>query len=130
MPRTPQPEPELSSLDELMAVGETAPSIDRKLELLGIMRGNARDGGRRLDRLLLDRLQQMADGLQETRAILQELRELVDRQVSPPWQPALFLRAVTTELGPRAMVLAGGARSLVGVADGVALEALRVGEEV
>src|SRR5262249_17374405 len=46
------------------------------------------------------------------------------------WRPAVFLRAVPTELGPRAMVLSAGARSLVGMADGIALESLGVGEEV
>ena len=130
MPRTPQPEAELPFLDELMAVGEAAPSIDRKLELLGLLRTNTRDGGRQLDRLLLERLKQVTDGLLQAQRIQQELRELVERQVSPPWRPALFLRAVPTELGPRAMVLSAGSRSLVGMADGITLESLRVGEEV
>ena len=130
MPRAPHPEAELPFLDELMAVGEEAPSIERKLEMLGLMRTSARDGGRQVDRLLLERLKQVTDGLLAAQAIQEELRELVERQVSPPWHPALFLRPVPTELGPRAMVLSAGGRSLVGMADGVALESLRIGEEV
>src|SRR5262249_57158634 len=111
----------VASLDQLMAVGETAPSIDRKLELLGLLRTNTRDDSRQLDRLLLERLKQVTDGLLLAQKNQQELRALVERQVSPPWRPALFLRAVPTELGPRAMVLSAGGRSLVGMADGIAL---------
>src|SRR5262249_60156892 len=88
MPRTPQPEAELAFLDELMAVGETAPSIDRKLELLGLLRTNTRDGSRQLDRLLLERLKQVTDGLLQAQQNQQGLRALVERQVSAPWGPA------------------------------------------
>jgi len=128
MPRTQQAE--IPFLDDLLAVGDGAPTIDRKVELARSIRATAPEGGRQLDRVLFDHLARMAQGLGMAQAAQQELREMLNQLDSPPWHPALFLRAVATELGPRAMVLHGGARRVVAVADGIDLDSLLVGEEV
>jgi len=130
MPRTPHPEIEIPFIDHLMAFGDDAPSVDRKVELVQHIRGISQDGGQRLDRVLFDQLARMAQGIEAAQTAQQELRDMLERLDSPPWHPALFLRAVPTERGPRAMVLDGGARRVVAVADGIDLGALSAGEEV
>jgi len=88
------------------------------------------DGGRQLDHLLFEQLARMHTGLMAAQATQLELREMLEQLDSPPWHPALFLHPVTTPLGPRAMVLSGGARQIVALADGIDLDSLGVGEEV
>ncbi|TMA32302.1 MAG: AAA family ATPase [Deltaproteobacteria bacterium] len=130
MPRMPHPGSEVPFLDDLMAFGDGAPSLDSKVELARTIRATSPDGGRQLDRALFEQLTRMSDGLEVAEAAQHELREMLNQLDSPVWHPALFLRAVPTELGPRAMVLHGGARRVVAVADGVDLDALVAGEEV
>jgi ATP-dependent 26S proteasome regulatory subunit len=130
MPRMPHPGSEVPFLEQLLAVGDDAPGIDRKVELVQTLRARAPDGGRQLDHALFERLTRMSQGLRVAEAAQRELREILDRLDSPPWHPALFLRAVETDLGPRAMVLQGGGRRVVAVADGIDLDALVPGEEV
>jgi hypothetical protein len=130
MPRTPRSEAELPFIDDLLAFGDDAPSIDQKLELIRHIRASSQDGGQQLDRALFDRLARMTQGMDGARAVQQELRDMLERLDSPPWHPALFLRVVPTERGARAMVLDGGARRVVAVASGIDLDALVTGEEV
>jgi proteasome-associated ATPase len=130
MPRTPHPGSELPILDELLTFGDDAQGLDGKVELVRALRSAASDGGRRLDRALLDRLARTAEGRRAAEAAQAELRGLLNALDSPPWHPALFLRAVPTALGARAMVLDGGARRVVAVAKDVDLDALQGGEEV
>lgn len=130
MSRIPPPERGLPLLDELLAVGDGAPTLEQKVELARLMRGRSPESASQLDRALLDQLMRMRTGLRAAEAAQQELRELLDRLAAPPWHPALFLGAVETHLGPRAMVLHGGARRLVALANDVDLDTLVVGEEV
>ncbi len=130
MPRMQRPEPEIPFLDDILATGEQAPDLARKVELAHTARTMSADGGRRLDQILLDRLARQSLGLAAAQAAQQELRAMLERLDAPPWHPALFLRAVPTDLGPRAMVLHGGARRLVALADGLDLDTLVTGEEV
>src|SRR5262249_36419448 len=121
---------EVPFLDDLMAVGDGAPSLDRKVELAQALRTSSPEGGRQLDRALFDHLARMSVGLRMAEAAQNELRDMLEQLDSPPWHPALFLRAVPTELGPRAMVLHGGTRRLVAVAESVDLDTMVRGEEV
>ncbi len=130
MPGTPPPEADIPFLDDLLATGEGAPDLERKVEIARSVRAMARDGGRQLDAVLFDRLGRMTRGLETAQAVQHELRQMLDDQASPPWHPALFLRAVPTELGTRAMVLHNGARHVVAAAAGVDLDTLMVGEEI
>jgi ATP-dependent 26S proteasome regulatory subunit len=128
-----RPEPadaDLPFLDQLLAVGADAPPLARKVDMAHAARTSSPDAGRRLDHVLLDRLARTTVGLRVAEAAQQELRDLLEQAAAPPWYPALFVRAVDTELGPRALVMFGGARRLVAVADDVDLEDLVVGEEV
>jgi ATP-dependent 26S proteasome regulatory subunit len=129
MTRTPQ-ESTVPLLDELLAIGHDAPSVELRVEMARGLRASLPDGGRQLDVALFERLVRMAEGLQVAEATQEELREMLEQLDAPPWYPALFLRAVATDSGPRAMVLHAGARRVVGLADGVDLDALAAGEEV
>jgi hypothetical protein len=130
MPRTQRVDDEIPFLDQILAVGDGAPPPERRAELARLARSASHDGGRRLDLLLLQRLATLAEGLASAQVAQQELRALMERLASPPWHPALFLRTVPTAVGPRAMVLYGGARRVVAAADDVDLATLAVGDEV
>jgi len=130
MARSAQSDAEIPFLDELLAVGEGAPGPEHKAERARAARGMCRDGGRQLDLLLFDRLARMSLGLEAAQSAQRELGQLLARLAAPPWHPAIFLRPVPTDLGPRAMVLYAGARRVVALADGIDLESLMAGEEV
>jgi ATP-dependent Clp protease ATP-binding subunit ClpA len=130
MPRVRTPDDEIPLLDQLMAVGEGAPSIDQKVDLAQTIRSSSPERGRRLDQALLDRLARYAVGLTQAQAAHAHLREMIERLDAPPWFPALFLRPVDTSLGPRALVLFNGAQRLVALAEGVDLQSLAAGDEV
>jgi len=130
MSRASRPESELPTLESLIAAGEGAPSLDQKVDMARRLRAAIGGDGRQLDRALLARVAEMQSGLEEARAAQHELRALLEGLASPPWYPATYLRTVETELGSRAMVFHGGARRIVGLAQGVTLDALLPGEEV
>ena len=131
MPRTPQhPERGLPLVEQLFAVGDGAPTLEQKIEIARTMRAGAPDGGRELDHLLLEQIARMRDGLATAEEAQQELRALMERLAAPPWHPATFLRPVETGMGMRAMVLHGGMRRVVALAEDVDLDGLAVGEEV
>lgn len=117
-------------LEPLLASGEHAPSLEEKLALARLLRASVRDGETQLDRLLLEQIARMRGSLEVAAEAHAELRALVERLAAPPWHPALFLRAVETPCGPRAMVLHGGGRRVVAIGEDVELDALTVGEEV
>ena len=52
MPRMPHPGSEVPFLDDLLAFGDGAPSLDSKLELARTIRATSPDGGRQLDRVV------------------------------------------------------------------------------
>lgn len=120
----------LPFLDDLLAVGDGAPDLDRKAELLGLARGAGAEVAARFDRVLLERLDRQTRGLVAAQAAQEELRALLARLEAPPWHPAILLRLEPTPLGVRAMVLHQGARRLVALADDVDAAALVRGEEV
>ena len=120
-----RPEPadaDLPFLDELLAVGPDAPPLARKVEMARLARAASPGAARKLDHVLLEHLTRTTVGLRAAEAAQRELHDLIEQLDAPPWYPALFLRAVDTELGLRAMVLFGGARRLVAVSDDVDLE--------
>ena len=97
MPRTSPPGSDpIPFLDEVLAFGDGAPNIERRLELAHAIRALSRDVSRRLDRELFERLAGLYQGLTTAQAAQAELRAMLDQLDSPPWHPALFLRPVET----------------------------------
>jgi ATP-dependent 26S proteasome regulatory subunit len=130
MPRRSPTDASTPGLENLLAWGEGAPSLPEKLDLARRLRAAMSDGGAMIDQILLTQIARMHDGLRTAEQAQRELRALMERLTAPPWHPALFLRAVATPIGPRAMVLHGGGRRVVALADDVALADLLPGEEV
>ena len=81
-------------------------------------------------RLLLEQHASLRHGLLEARQTQKELKQIVDKLTSPPWYPALYRRSFNTAQGARHIVQIGTNRRIVGLADGVDLTGLRLGEEV
>jgi ATP-dependent 26S proteasome regulatory subunit len=117
-------------LQDLLAMGEHAPSVEQKVDLAQAIRGRSADRSRKLDHVLFEQLSRLGQGLSEAQAHQEKLSAILEDLSSTPFHPATFLRPVTTALGPRAMVTYGGARRVVGLAEGVDLNALATGDEV
>ncbi len=131
MSRATQPAPvEIPYLDRIFATGDGAPELGERFEMVQAVRDGSKDLGRRLDHALLERLMRCQQGLVQAQALQAQLQEIVQRLDAPPWFPALFLRSVPTELGPRALVLYGGQRRLVALVEGLDPQALIPGHEV
>jgi hypothetical protein len=128
MPRNPQPT-ELPFLAELLAVGPGAPTLEEKIELARAVRRQP-EVSRQLDGALFDTLVRLRTALEGAQGVQQELRELLERLAAPPWHPAVFLRAIATDHGDRALVLYQGSRRVVALAGDVDLATLAPGDEV
>jgi proteasome-associated ATPase len=130
MRRSSEPTLDPATLELLLATGDGAPPLEQKLELVRTLRAGMRDGGMQLDRLLFEQAARLRLGLAAAETAQHELRALLDRLAAPPWHPAVFLRAVETDLGPRAMIVQAGSRRVVAVGEDVELAELAIGEEV
>jgi proteasome-associated ATPase len=117
-------------VERLTATGEDAPSLDDKVELAQAVRRECSDGGRQLDRLLLDRIARATLGLEEAKARQLELRAIHAKLTASPWYPAVFLRPLVTPLGTRAMVMCEGSKRVVEVAEELDVSSLLAGAEV
>jgi len=119
-----------SLIDRLFATGEGAPGVEEKCHLAEMIRAGSPQENRRLDRILFGKLGQLTQGLNEARANLNELKQILDKLTNPPWHLGIFVQVVDTPEGPRAMVYHGGARRVVNLAEGLELDSLEVGDEV
>lgn len=131
------PRDEIPFAREVLATGEGAPSLDRKMEMLATLRTHSQELGRKMDRFVLEQYERLHQekedlrlGLTEAQAKQQKLKAILDELSAPPWHPAIFLRPETTPEGPRARVAYGNTRSVVAVAGEVRLGELEPGDEV
>ena len=122
--------PEIPFVDELFAVGEGSPSVQRRVDLAQTIREQSPDLSRHLDAMLLERLVVWGRGLHEARTSQKKLKEVLEKMSAPPWLTAVFSKTVPTPAGLRALVLMGGSRHVVGLADGVEPDSLVAGDEV
>lgn len=83
-----------------------------------------------MDRVFLERFHGLHQKLQRLQEVQHKLQGVLTTLSSPPWYPATFIGAVQTAEGPRACVQSGNTRRLVGVAEGVDLDALVCGDDV
>lgn len=116
-------------LDRLARAGDEPSDLQARVELAQQLRAMLGTAGHELDRLLLGRIDTLSAGMARITAIQDELREMLQRYQLGPWHPAIYLGPVATE-PPRALVLQGGARRVVGFARDVAAEGLATGDEV
>ena len=123
-------EEEYPILSDVAAVGDAAPKLEQKIEIVQAVRGRSRDRGLSLDRFLVERLTHMAEGLAGARASQGQLKQLLDTLVAPPWFPAILDELIPTAAGVRAVVVHNSVARLVTLADDVDASALAPGDEV
>jgi proteasome-associated ATPase len=117
-------------LRAILAVGEGAPSIEEKAEMLRQYRGR----GERLgpaDRELAGRIAQLGNGLTEAQQMHADFRRMMDELLEPPWYPAILAQVLPgTEGFRRILVHQGGSSRVVGVGGDVDLDGLSPGDEI
>jgi proteasome-associated ATPase len=94
------------------------------------MRGFSSDTSDHVDRFLVNQLDVLGSGLNEVLEKQEELKAVVDKVMTPPWYPAVFLGTTLTENGEVALVAQGNLRSLVKFGPGVDSASVRCGDEV
>ena len=115
---------------QLCAIGDSAPGAEEKLGLMQAVRSHSAEVAQRLDRFFLEEVANLRQGLLAAKENQEKLKEVLERLAGTPWHPAVFLGSVETGNGPAALVIHGGARRVVNLADGVQAGALQVGDEV
>jgi len=119
-----------SLLEQLFRPGAGDSSLSEKAATLAMLRSAAPDAAARVDRLLLERLEQLGRGLARAEEAQGQLRGLIEKLTAPAWHPALLLGVAESSRGPCALVLHGHSRLVVGLDQGVAPDSLRTGDEV
>jgi proteasome-associated ATPase len=134
MPRRPRndaADPEAQAmLERLGALGPEAPLFDEQLEIVAALRARSPESAAEIDRWLVDEINRLRSGLLDARAYHAELKDILATLSFTPWHPAVFLGQVAVQSGPAAAVAFGGALRIVGLAEGVTLVDLAVGDEV
>ena len=126
---TPRPDLDIAQvLRELQ--NDAPPTRERRQQLVDLVRTHPRGGNVALDVFFFAEFDRMREGLNRAREIQRELRVVVEKLSQPPWHPATFLSAFDVGGFQRAVVACGAARRVVGVAEGVSLEAVATGDEV
>lgn len=121
-------------MKQLDAVGEGAPSLDEKCQMVQMVR-SIPGKSQQLDQLLISDRDRLRIGLQEAQKNLEKMRNLIDKMTSPPWHMGLYLSPVKDDDGEtgedrRVMVFHGGSRHVVFLGDDLDASALRLGDEV
>ncbi len=117
-------------LAHLKAIGEEAPTIDEKMQMLAEARGRSTEAAADVDHLLIEHIENLTSGLSEAKDTQKELRALIEKITSPPWHPAILLGLESTAFGLAAMVLHGNMRRVVNIGSDVDTESLDIGDEV
>lgn len=111
------------------AVGEGAPTLEEKCRLVDSLRQAGGDA-RGIDRILLADNEELRLALGQARENLRELKHLCDTLTAVPWHIGVYLSQVEDPAGPRADILCGNSRRVIGLADTLAPDELTVGDEV
>lgn len=118
-------------LDRILAEGQNAPGPGEKIQMLARLCEHGSDEAkRRAAEAMVIRITRLGRGLREARAAQAKLAEMVEELTSPPWHPWAFRGICPTSRGDQALVSCGGKSRIVGVAEGVNLGDLLVGDEV
>lgn len=131
--RTPNERGEASRSEmfsRLVDHGESALSLEQKIQLTTDLRAHSRETSRELDAFFLAEAERLATGIEQARSRMDELQKVHERLTSPPWHTGVFLGLAPTERGTAAVVALNGAPRVVNVAPTVDVEALSAGDEV
>jgi proteasome-associated ATPase len=110
-------------------LGESAPNQDEQMRQLAALRA---DPGLapHVDRMLLERIRLLQQGIQECRKVHKRLEGVVEKLTAPAWFTALFLCPIISPKGPKALVQVGQNRRVVTLAEEVDIHSLHAGDEV
>jgi proteasome-associated ATPase len=111
-------------------VGEGAPSLEQKVELLRSLRFLSPESAQKADRFLLEEIARLRVGLLEAQETQNQFRELFEKLTSPPFFPAIFLARLSAPAGDQALVISGNAHRVVMLGPEVAVDSLEVGDAV
>ena len=125
------PETEAWRLLERLSSSE-APRLSPadQIALVQSLRERSAEMAARVDQSLIAQLHHLRQGLVEARLHLRDLEALLDKLRCTPWHPAIFLELLASDEGPAAVVACNGSVRVVGLADGVGMDALAAGDEV
>ena len=120
-------------IERLTTFGESAPTLEERLQLARDIRSFSKEAGEQVDRCLFEQLSDFQANITEAVSNQERLREILDKLAAPPWHPAVFLGFM--EVGPGnhsgcALVMTGGSRRVVTIADEVDINTLAAGDEV
>jgi len=127
--RTPEDAGTELTLAQILAFGDRAASLEEKVAAAQRLRDDpARSQW--LDSMLIETANRQAAALAETQEMQGKLRELLESLAAPPWHPAVLIRIVKTDSGPRALVSHGSNWRVVAVSEDVDVTRLAIGDEV
>ena len=111
-------------LREVDKIVQGNPSDPAAAEMLSALRGLGPDAAQMIDQILLGRIGQQRSAIEDTREILDQLQEEIDKLTAAPWVPGRFLRLDMSRDRTCALVHAAGAMRLVELSDEVDADAL------
>ncbi len=119
-------------LQQLVDLGTTGGGVglEERLQLAQMIRRNLGENGSALDRFFLERFASIGSSMAEIRESQAALKMLLDQYQQGAWLPAVYLSLLPDADPPRASVMVGTTRRVVGIAEGVDLESLVAGEEI
>lgn len=128
--RRPATTPDSLNTDLIRLCLQAELPLDQRLAQLKALRLQCPELAENIDRCLLEHLEQSRLGLRRANQAQAELRVIMEKVLSPPWFPAVFLGSLPCAGGARALVFQGGARRVVNLAPDIAIQSLRPGEQV
>ncbi len=134
------PRPPVSELSDADAVrlleGLSSPDerrvpLEEQFALLTTLRGRSPEMAKAADQSLLGQIGRLRLGMAQTREHLVRLQNIIDKLSFAPWHLGVFLTPVDeADARQTAVVACNGAHRVVGLADGVHLRDLAMGDEV
>ncbi len=101
---------ELPWIEQLTDVGDDAPSIAEKCQLVEMIRSASPQLGTQLDRFLLEESVRLRRGLLEARVHQEKLQGVVEQLTALPWFAGTFLCPVATPHGQQALIAQGNSQ--------------------
>ena len=132
MPRNREEQMSMAArmLEEIGSAEEGALPLEERLSLLARLRDSGMENPAGIDRFLLDRIVSLHDALSTVQEQQGKLRSLIKELTAPPFFPAVFLAPANALEVQGAMVQTDSDKRVVQLANEVALEQLRPGDEV
>ena len=116
---------------QICAFGPEAPPKAHKMELMRLLRATLPHSSGALDESLLRELDRLHVGLVRAQTQQEELKDMFDRLMAPPWHVGVYLGGgVVTGRGASAVVAVNSVRRVVNLDEAVDLATLEVGDEV